>query len=189
VEICDRLRPIASKVKIPNAYLWQDGMKNIFVTINYKKPTMCIKIHRNNGHNEREEKICGMKEGRETVQALDMAIEELKEGTGLWEPNFRYAMYPTEKFWICSVCGAQSMERRAHCKYCKSRMENADESKHQISVDEILDVANKRLKEESRKENRSKSKDWNEGFNDGMAFALIKILEVKSDMESKDDFE
>ena len=49
IEICDRLRPIASKVKIPNIYFWQDGIKNILITINYKKPTICVEILKNNG--------------------------------------------------------------------------------------------------------------------------------------------
>ena len=52
-----------------------------------------------------------------------------------------------------------------------------------VSIDDILDIAQKRMREDSKKDNPRKSKDWNEGFDVGMAFALVKILEVKSDLE------
>lgn len=40
-----------------------------------------------------------------------------------WLPNFRYGMYKGEKFFICSKCKEQNMEKSAYCPHCGEKME------------------------------------------------------------------
>lgn len=46
-----------------------------------------------------------------------------RENKGHWKPNFKYGMYLSEKFWICSVCNEQSMIRKDKCPNCGTKME------------------------------------------------------------------
>lgn len=41
-----------------------------------------------------------------------------------WLPNFRYGMYKSEKFFICSKCKEQNMEKSAYCPHCGREMQN-----------------------------------------------------------------
>ena len=40
-----------------------------------------------------------------------------------WLPNFRYGTHKSEKFFICSKCYAQNMEKSAYCPHCGEKME------------------------------------------------------------------
>lgn len=40
-----------------------------------------------------------------------------------WLPNFRYGAYKSEKFFICSKCRKQNMEKSAYCPHCGEKME------------------------------------------------------------------
>lgn len=45
------------------------------------------------------------------------------EKVARWIPNFRYGMYPNEKFFICPDCNKQSMEYGQYCPNCGEKRE------------------------------------------------------------------
>ena len=44
-----------------------------------------------------------------------------------WLPNFRYGMYKSEKFFVCSKCKEQNMEKSAYCPNCGAKMQEVTE--------------------------------------------------------------
>lgn len=64
----------------------------------------------------------------ETIKHIERNILNLpsvspKTKRGHWEANFRYGMYPNEKFFICSECHEQSMEYSDYCPNCGANMQ------------------------------------------------------------------
>lgn len=41
-----------------------------------------------------------------------------------WLPNFRYGTCKSEKFFICSNCKGQNMEKSTYCPHCGREMQN-----------------------------------------------------------------
>ena len=41
-----------------------------------------------------------------------------------WLPNFRYGVNKSEKFFVCSNCKEQNMEKSAYCPHCGREMQN-----------------------------------------------------------------
>ena len=41
-----------------------------------------------------------------------------------WLPNVRYGTHKSEKFFICSKCKKQNMEKSAYCPHCGQEMQN-----------------------------------------------------------------
>lgn len=62
--------------------------------------------------------ICELKQTKSCYKTCDRWQKR-----GHWEANFRYGMYPNEKFFICSECHEQSMEYSDYCPNCGANMQ------------------------------------------------------------------
>ena len=59
---------------------------------------------------------------RQDIQAI--IDNALLCGQAHWISNFKYGMYKSEKFFICSRCKEQNMEMSKYCPHCGKEMEN-----------------------------------------------------------------